>query len=58
MTQFPDGTGSPIEVRVSASFGQRKPDGYDRKKIMDKVNQWRQAAKKKKLADSKRRLIG
>jgi hypothetical protein len=58
INQFPDETGSPIEKRVSASFGQRKPDGYDRKKVMEKANQWRQAAKKKKLADSKRRLIG
>ena len=58
INQFPDETGSPIEKRVSASFGQRKPYGYDRKKVMEKVNQWRQAAKKKKLVDSKRRLIG
>jgi hypothetical protein len=32
MNQYPDETGSPIEKRVSASFGQRKPDGYDKKK--------------------------
>jgi hypothetical protein len=58
MEQFPDEKGKAIEIRVSRSFGRRKPADYIRKAVMDKVNTWRQAKKKKAEASSKRNLIG
>jgi hypothetical protein len=58
MEQFPDEKGNAIESRVSKSFGRRKPAGYIRKVVMDKVNAWRNAKKKKAEAAKKRNLIG
>ena len=58
MEEFPDEKGKPIESRASKTFGHRKPASYIRKAVMDKVNAWRQAKKKKEEVTRKRNLIG
>jgi hypothetical protein len=58
MKEHPSETGSPIEKRLSRFYGTRKPAGYDRKEVMNRVNTWRAAKKRKEAAQRKRRLIG
>jgi hypothetical protein len=59
MVEFPGATGSPIEMKLRASYGPDLPANYpERKVVMEKVNAWNQAAKNKAKTAQKRSLIG
>jgi hypothetical protein len=58
MDAHPNETGMKIEQRLSQSYRGRKPAGYDRKAVMEKVGAWRAAANAKRKARQRKRHIG
>ena len=58
MILHPNEKGAQLERRVSQSYNGSLPDDYIRKDAMDKVNSWRQNAKRKVAQAVMRNLIG
>ena len=56
---FPTLTGKPIEAKIAREYnGSQKPEGYDRMKIMAKVNALRSEIPRRLERDYKRSIIG
>ena len=46
MEEYPNEKGNPIEKCLASFYGTHKPESYNRKMIMTKVNAWCTAGKK------------